>query len=78
MTKDKVLEVVKIYQRYLLPYLESNSKEEHCYWMLTQIGDMLDADEVEKAMRWLGFVQGCLWYGGHFTIDEMRKHNRED
>jgi hypothetical protein len=31
--------------------------------------------KVEKAMRWLGFVQGMFFYTGHYTIDEMRAHS---
>lgn len=31
---------------------------------------------VEKAMRWLGFIQGCLWMVGEKTVDEMREDNR--
>jgi hypothetical protein len=30
----------------------------------------------EKAMRWLGFIQGVLWSTGVKTIDEMREDNR--
>lgn len=30
----------------------------------------------EKAMRWLGFVQGTLWGLGISTIDEMKSMNR--
>jgi len=32
--------------------------------------------DIEKAMRWLGFVQGVLWLHGDFTLDQMREHNR--
>ncbi len=31
--------------------------------------------DLEKAMRWLGFVQGVLWSTGVRTIDQMRKDN---
>lgn len=31
--------------------------------------------KVEKAMRWLGFVQGVLFFSGVYTIDEMRAHS---
>ena len=31
----------------------------------------------EKAMRWLGFIQGVLFAKGVYTIDEMREHNRD-
>ena len=31
---------------------------------------------VEKAMRWLGFIQGTLNAYGFFTIDQMKEDNR--
>lgn len=31
---------------------------------------------IEKAFRWLGFVQGCLWATGQYTLDELKNHNR--
>jgi hypothetical protein len=34
-----------------------------------------ERSNVEKAMRWLGFIQGMLFYTGHYTIDEMRAHS---
>ena len=30
---------------------------------------------VQKAHRWLGFVQGLLWANDVYTIDELRLHN---
>lgn len=32
----------------------------------------------EKAMRWLGFIQGALWTNGAATIDELKDMNRPD
>lgn len=32
----------------------------------------------EKAMRWLGFVQGALWAHGLASIEEMKAVNRPD
>lgn len=54
----------------------------HCRWMCGRIRAMLTQEvildrDVEKAMRWLGFVQGVLWAEGVLTIDQMRDHNRE-
>ena len=31
---------------------------------------------IEKAHRWLGFIQGILWQSGNFTIDQLANHNR--
>ena len=35
----------------------------------------LGEDRIEKAMRWLGFVQGCLWSHGIFSVDDFKSHN---
>lgn len=45
----------------------------HARWMCEEISKMTD---LEKAMRWLGFVQGVLWVTGRRTIDKMREDNR--
>lgn len=37
--------------------------------------EALERKNIEKAMRWLGFVQGMFFYTGHYTIDEMRAHS---
>lgn len=34
-------------------------------------------DEKDKALVWLGYVQGELRASGHFSITDMRNHNRE-
>lgn len=31
----------------------------------------------EKAMRWLGFIQGVLWTMGIFTLDELKEQSRK-
>jgi hypothetical protein len=30
----------------------------------------------EKAHRWLGFIQGVLWMGGRYSLDELKEHSR--
>lgn len=32
--------------------------------------------DVEKIMRWLGFVQGALWVCGIYGVGALRKHNK--
>lgn len=60
----------------------------HIAWMCEQAPDFLDdfvcdcgqhhkADpkKIEKAQRWLGFIQGVLWSSGFYSIDELRNHS---
>lgn len=51
---------------------------EHCHSMLGEMEKFVREGRLEKAFRWLGFIQGCLWMAGHMTINELRDHNRPD
>lgn len=57
----------------------------HARWMLQELDELLQVfgmghkltpAEADKFNRWLGFVQGVLWTGGVYTIDQMRDHTR--
>jgi len=56
--------------------LERGTPTEHTAWMLCKIPEFMAAGRHEKAMRWLGFVQGYLWARGLAGIDEMKEWNR--
>lgn len=89
MTKEKVQEVIDIYKETLekleakperheidgVP-LTRKEKLNHCYWMINEIESFLKEDRIEKAFRWLGFVQGILWSARLYTIPELADHNR--
>ena len=50
----------------------------HCYWMLNQMAEHLKKgkDGLEKADRWLGFIQGCCAALQIYTIKELRDQSR--
>ncbi len=48
----------------------------HAKWMLDKIEEFVAEDELGKANRWLGFVQGIFYSFGTYTINQMRDHNR--
>ncbi len=48
----------------------------HAVFMCTEVKALIRLDKMEKAHRWLGFIQAILWTQGIYTIDEMRKHNQ--
>lgn len=89
MTSKKILEVVFLYQEELKK-LQDNLREvphamevpdsvlSHCLYMLGQIKIFVVSTKIEKAFRWLGFIQGVLWSHGVYSINEMRNHNRDD
>jgi hypothetical protein len=91
MTPERVLEVVALYEKRFQDHgvLPLCCREDEAYpldvptrniryvaWMLGEIRAQVGALEVEKAMRWLGFVQGAIWCYGWYGLDEMRDHNR--
>ena len=89
MTPEKVIEVVEIYRQQ---FLEANIKKidyphdyflyrtksglEHCHGMLDKIIEFVRENKMEKAFRWLGFVQGILWSSGICTLTDLKNHNR--
>lgn len=91
MTPERVLEVAALYEKRfrdhgVLPLccrdpdadsLDGPTRNiRHVAWMLGEIKGQIAANEIEKAMRWLGFVQGVLWTYGWYALDEMREQNR--
>lgn len=51
---------------------------EHCHAMLDKMEGFIREDRIDKVLRWLGFVQGCLWSQRINTIAELASHNRKD
>lgn len=47
----------------------------HVVWMCEQT-KVIAPENMEKACRWLGFIQGVLWAHGIYSIDQMRDDNR--
>lgn len=47
----------------------------HLSWMCGQGKDFVDEGRINKANRWLGFLQGFLYSQGYATIDEMKHWN---
>jgi len=48
----------------------------HCNGMLDKMDGFILANKMDKTFRWLGFIQGCLWATGCFTLEQLRNHNR--
>jgi hypothetical protein len=42
-------------------------------WMLKRVKEYADSD-LEKANRWLRFVQHVMWIAGYFNLEDMKKH----
>jgi hypothetical protein len=48
----------------------------HCRWAIPEVRAFLAADRREKAMRWLGFLQGALWALGLYSIQSLMGQNK--
>ena len=52
-------------------YLEVGERRAHINYMLEQMKTETDEG---KLNRWLGFIQGALWFDYRYSIDELREH----
>ena len=78
MTGDKIRKVLSGYRSYLTSnysQFEADSKHKHLLKMIPQIEEFIDQGRLEKAFRWLGFMQGAFWALGDYTISELKRHN---
>lgn len=92
MDASKTLEVICIYRRKLeslniskdrypieklLPlFFRKRKALAHCHQMLDQMEEFVIHGRMEKAFRWLGFVQGVLWTYRISPVLELKNHNR--
>jgi hypothetical protein len=47
----------------------------HVLWMCAEVKKLVEEDCIEKAMRWLGFIQGALWSMSFFSINNLKVDN---
>ncbi len=89
MTDREILRVMDTYRGYFqrnkiarkkfsssVPVHARNELLEHCHAMLDEMEDFVVKGNLEKASRWLGFIQGVLCSLGVYTLDELKNHNR--
>jgi len=48
----------------------------HSRFMVQQSLEFIEQGRIEKAFRWLGFVQGVLWSQRLFTVEQLADHNK--
>lgn len=81
MTGEMVKQVCDLYTakaktafRERFPEKKSHAVD-YAITMCEKTKGFIDEGRTEKAMRWLGFIQGVFWTEGVYSIDEMRAHN---
>jgi hypothetical protein len=75
VTGDKIIEVIEIYERKLAGVFVTEALA-HVRTMLPRVKNFVTEGRLDKAFRWLGFIQGVLWAQGIYSIDEMKTHNK--
>ena len=87
MTNEQVVELCKLYKKEFFPKSEycaeigsekrtTEDTLSHCGYMCDKIISGELKDNIEKTMRWLGFIQGSLWSLGLCSISDMKTHNK--
>ena len=56
--------------------ISDSDRGSHFLFMCDMVVEFVDKGEVDKAMRWLGFLQGALWSRGYYTLTELKDHSR--
>ncbi len=79
MAVERVKQIATFYAEWLADApLQQRPEFEHLISMTPRLHALLDEGRIEKAMRWLGFMQGALWGMGLFTLDELKEHSRPE
>lgn len=84
--KEKILELIVKYREDLErmdaePILTDENCQnqqqatDHAFAILNQIEDLTEKNQIEKAYRWLGFVQAILFVNGKYSFKEINQHH---
>ena len=74
MTKERFHEALAFYEAYVKTDFNETKESRHLIEMTIKAREFYDAGRVEKAMRWLGFLQGAFYAWREFSIDELKAH----
>lgn len=82
MTRQRALGLLEEYGRYAksVKWRISNNINETQWKAFLEVQDVRkrfpDDGSTDKAMRWLGWVQGVMQACGVFTLEELKDHSR--
>ncbi len=83
MTNEQIKEVCQKYDKALFDLGVEAEREsgnqgslKHLRWMCREVVLLVEAGRIEKAHRWLGFLQGAFWVKGIFNIEQLKDDNR--
>lgn len=58
------------------PWPNDDASLRHVRWMCQQVPEFVTEGKLEKANRWIGFIQGVLWTRTTGTIASFKDDNR--
>lgn len=81
---DKILVSCDKYVKFLTEMgIEESIREsdnpdslKHIRWMCEEIPNLISVGKIQKANRWLGFVQGVFWTKKLMNIEDLKNDNR--
>ena len=73
MTNEKLAETLKIYEHAGGDW---NSDARYCTTMVPRALKFIEEGEIDKAHRWLVFIQGVMWVEKIYTLEELKAHSR--
>lgn len=53
------------------------SNLEHVRYMCQEAPKFIDGGKIEKAICWLGFIQGVLFVEAQYSIEDLKNHSRK-
>jgi len=56
-----------------IEFVSEDRAIQHFAWMCDEATKLVQQGRMEKAMRWLGFINGGVWMCGLLTLDEVKQ-----
>jgi hypothetical protein len=72
------LQMGERYAHYKCHHISNLTQVSHLLFMCLEAQKFVDEGRIEKAMRWLGFLQGVFWGDDEFTLEQLKNHSRPD
>lgn len=61
--------------KFMAHYISPLAMTQHMLFLCEEIPKLMAAGRVEKAMRWLGWLQGALWGTNFETLEDAKMRN---
>jgi len=56
-------------------YIPGSTFWAHIWWMCGETQKLVEEGRMDKANRWLGFIQAVLWSEGSISINDLKADN---